>query len=60
LVVLPGVSGAAVYELRFDGEEEGERPIRARWEGVSGMSEIWSLAREGRRGRRPRERFRRK
>jgi hypothetical protein len=60
LVVLPGVSGAAAFELRFDGEEEGARPIRARWEGVSGMSEISSLAWEGRRGRKARERFRRK
>lgn len=53
-------ASAGTFGVRFEGEGDGGRPMRARWEGVSGMSENVSFAREGKRGRRARERFRRR
>lgn len=67
LLLLFGVGGLAAAAaaadprgVRFEGDGEGRRPIRARWDGVSGMSEMVSFAREGTRGRRAREKFRRR
>lgn len=50
----------AVFGVRFDGDVEGGRPIRTRCEGVSGISEIVSFAREGKKGSSARDRFRRR
>jgi len=64
LLLLRGVEAgiAAAFGVGLEGEGAGEggRPIRARWEVVSGMSDIVSFAREGRKGKSARERFRRR
>jgi hypothetical protein len=44
LLILRFEDDSRLSGVRFDGDGDGERPIRARCEGVSGMSEIVSLA----------------
>lgn len=53
-------AAAAAIGVRLEGEGDGGRPIRARWDGVRGMSDTVSFAWALTRGSRASEKFRRR